>query len=415
MLLRRLLPLAVLGALATLLLAALPAPDAATARAGAAGGRGHARGTAQRLAYAATTAYAARGRRRTAGVRRGRSRAPVSHAADSGRRLRFGIYPWAAPGAVNAVAAQVPDDPARTLAAAKELRGERSLTVHLYGQYTGEGGDSDAAALLSDARWWSDNGMRVEMVLRYRPASPQLGAGFPAWVADVTTRLAALGGLATVQVGNEPNNTSSPAAADGAYPGAVRAIAEAIPAARRALDAAGRDDVGVGFNWAAGESPCARDAFWSQLRSIGGRALTSSVGWVGVDVYPGTWSAPAATSRPTGAEIAGSVTDALRCLRTEHMPEAGLRPSTTIAVTETGYPTDARRSPALQAAVLRETVAAVERVKAEYGVTSLCWFSLRDANTDSRQLENGYGLLNDEYRAKPAFGAYRQIIADRGL
>lgn len=42
------------------------------------------------------------------------------------------------------------------------------------------------------------------------------------------------------------------------------------------------------------------------------------------------------------------------------------------------------------------------------------WFSLRDANTASGQLENGYGLLHDDYTPKPAFAAYQQTIATEG-
>ena len=328
-------------------------------------------------------------------------------------RLHFGVYPWAGAGAVNPTDPQVADNPAQTLAAAKALKGSRTLTMHLYGQYTGiDSGEADA--LVSDAKWWSDNGMRVEMVLRYRPAHPDLAAGYVPWARTVATRLAALPGLVAIQIGNEPNNTTSPAAGDGAYPGVINAIAHGIPAVRDALVAAGRTDVSVGFNWAAGSSPCTTEPMWSQLRAAGGSAFTSSVGWVGVDVYPGTWSAPSQTIFPTSSLVNATITDTLRCLRTQDMVTAGLPASVTITVAETGYPTDAQRSEATQADVLRQTIASVESVRAQYGVTGLRWFALRDANTASGQLENGYGLLRDNYTLKPAFTAYQQIIAAEG-
>jgi hypothetical protein len=329
--------------------------------------------------------------------------------ADAGP-LRFGVYPWAAPGAVGDVAAQLPDVPDKALAAVQQLAGGHPLTVHLYGDYTGTG-DAAAQALLSDARWWSDNGLQVEMVLRYRPASPSVASGYGAWVGSVAGRLAQLPGLVSLQIGNEANNTSSPAAGDGAYPGAVAAIAHAVPVARQALDAAGRQDVGVGINWAAGESPCGGAAFWIALRRAGGPALASSLGWVGVDVYPGTWSGPSPNVIPTADAISRTVVDSLRCLRDQHMTAAGLSPSTSITVSETGYPTDAARSPQLQASVLRETVATVQSVRARFGIDALNWFSLRDGNTASGQLQNGYGLLRDDYAPKPAFTAYQDIIA----
>jgi hypothetical protein len=327
--------------------------------------------------------------------------------------LHFGVYPWAGAGTVDPTDPQVADNPAQTLAAAKALKGSRTLTMHLYGQYTGiDSGEADA--LVSDAKWWSDNGMQVEMVLRYRPARPNLAAGYVPWARTVATRLAALPGLVALQIGNEPNNTTSAAAGDGAYPGVIDAIAHGVPAVRDALVAAGRADVKVGFNWAAGNAPCATEPMWSQLRAAGGSAFTASVGWVGVDVYPGTWSAPSPTTFPTASLVNATIIGSLRCLRTRHMITAGLPASVTITVAETGYPTDAQRSQTTQAEVLRQTIASVESVRNRYGVTDLRWFALRDANTASGQLENGYGLLRDDYTLKPAFTAYQQIIAAEG-
>jgi hypothetical protein len=332
--------------------------------------------------------------------------------ANSGR-LHFGVYPWAGVGTVNPTDPQVADNPARTMAAAKALKGNRTLTMHLYGQYTGiDSGEADA--LVNDAKWWSDNGMLVEMVLRYRPARADLAAGYVPWARTVATRLAALSGLVAIQIANEPNNTTSAAAGDGAYPGVINAIAYGVPAVRDALVAAGRPDVSVGFNWAAGNSPCTTEPMWSQLRAAGGSAFSSSVGWVGIDVYPGTWSAPSQTTFPTASLVNATITGSLRCLRTRDMIAAGLPASVTITVAETGYPTDAQRSAATQAEVLRQTVASVESVRDKYGVTGLRWFALRDANTASGQLENGYGLLRDDYTLKPAFTAYQQIIAAEG-
>jgi len=338
---------------------------------------------------------------------------PVPAPAPPLPRLRFGIYPWGAPGAVGQVAPQLADDPAQAMSAVRALAGARSMTVHLYGQYTGAD-PSEADALVSDAQWWSDAGIQVEMVLRYRPAAPALAAGYVPWVRAVAARLAAIPGVSAIQIGNEANNTGSAAAGDGAYPGALAALAQGVPAAREAVVAAGRPDIRIGFNWAAGETPCRLDPFFAELARAGGSAFADSVGWVGIDVYPGTWSPPAPSAAPAAVLIRQSVTSALGCLRTVQMPSAGLGGAVTITVTETGYPTDAARSEATQAAVLGEIVDAVRGVAARDGVTDLRWFGLRDANSASGQLENGYGLLHDDYSPKPAFAAFQGLIAADG-
>jgi hypothetical protein len=332
---------------------------------------------------------------------------------DAGQALRFGAYPWGGVGAIDQVAGSKPDDPARAMATVKELQGGRQFVVHLYGDYTGTNlGEADH--LMSDARWWSDNGVGVEVVLRYRPTTALLGVGFTPWVRSVAARLAALRGTVAIQIGNEANNTASAAAADGAYAGAVRQIARAIPAARDAVRATGRTDVGIGFNWAADGSPCTTTAFWGDLRAAGGAQFTDAVDWVGVDVYPGTWSAPARGTTPTPAAVADTITSTLRCLRQKHLPAAGLGASTTITVAETGYPTAPGRSEATQTMALRTIVQAVSDVRAAYGVTDLRWFSMRDANTGSGEIENGYGLLRDDYSRKPAFAAFRDVVAATG-
>jgi hypothetical protein len=342
----------------------------------------------------------------------GRAHGVAVHGA-AGGRVRFGIYPWAAAGAVNHVKAPVPENSAKSLAAVKALQGRRSLVVRLYGDYTGVN-RREAQGILSDAKWWSRHGVEVEMVLRYRPARPDLASGYVPWVRTVATRLARLRRVVAIQIANEVNNRASAAAADGAYPGAIRALALAVPAARQAVIAAGRPDVKIGFNWAAGRSPCTAQPFWSKLKRAGGRAFTSAVGWVGIDIYPGTWSAPSPSVQPTVGLINASIANGVRCLRTEHMPAAGLSHAVTITVAETGYPTDAGRSELTQALVLVAIIASVESLSQVYGITDLQWFSLRDANTASGQLENGYGLLRDDYRRKPAFTIYQEIIAAAG-
>jgi hypothetical protein len=305
------------------------------------------------------------------------------------------------------------DRPDAALAAVKQLQGARSFVVHLYGEYSGTN-PGGADALLGDATWWSDHGVEVEAVLRYRPASPSAGAGYAGWVAAVAARLAAVRHVVAIQIGNEGNATGSAAASDGAYPGVTGAIATALPAARAAVLTAGRPDVAIGFNWAAGANPCALDPYFAALERAGGQGFVGAVGWVGVDVYPGTWSAPTATPDPSPDAIAASMTSALGCLRGRQMPSAGLPATVPITVAETGYPTDAARSEASQTVVLRAIVGAIRAVAATDGVTDLRWFGLRDANTGSGQLENGYGLLRDDYSSKPAFATYQELVAADG-
>ncbi|MBW3653841.1 MAG: hypothetical protein KY433_09675, partial [Actinobacteria bacterium] len=172
---------------------------------------------------------------------------PVPPAVD---RLRFGVYPWGGVGCVEQCAPAVPEDANRSMAAVKQLKGSRSFVVHVYGDYDGVS-DASADRLLSEASWWSSNGLKVAAVLRYRPADAGKAAGYQAWTRRQARRLAALAGTVSIQIANEPNN-AAPDAGDGSYPGVIGAIAAAVPAARAEVVAADRPDIRIGFNWAAG-------------------------------------------------------------------------------------------------------------------------------------------------------------------
>jgi hypothetical protein len=202
-------------------------------------------------------------------------------------------------------------------------------------------------------------------------------------------------------------------AGDGAYPGVIDAIASAVPAARDEVVAAGRADILIGFNWSAGNNPTTTEPMWTNLRHAGGNALMQAVGFVGVNVYPGTWSLPALATRPTAWQIDATMHSTLDAMRNKHMVSAGVS-GAPIVIGETGYPTTTSRTAATQDMVLRTIVGAVDATKATYGVTDVYLFALRDGNTNSDQLENGYGLLRDDYTAKPAFATLQGFVASIG-
>ena len=131
-------------------------------------------------------------------------------------RLRFGVYPWGGVGCVEQCAPSVPENADRSMAMVKQLKGSRSFVVHLYGEYNGIS-DGSADSLLSEASWWSSNGLKVAAVLRYRPADASRAAGYQAWTRTQARRLAALPGTVSIQIANEPNNPA-PDAGDGPTP-----------------------------------------------------------------------------------------------------------------------------------------------------------------------------------------------------
>ncbi|HVF77214.1 MAG TPA: hypothetical protein VNA28_02865 [Solirubrobacteraceae bacterium] len=342
---------------------------------------------------------------------RSTSTTKAAAATPSNGRLRFGIYPWGSVGCLNQCSPPVAENATKALSAVKRLKGTRAFVAHIFAEYNG-GSNASADGLVKEAAWWGSNGLKVAAVLRYRPQSTGSPAGYQDWVRTQARRLAALPGTLSIQIANEPTNPAA-GAGDGSYPGVIEAIASAVPAAREEVVAAGRQDILIGFNWDSGLPPATTEPFWSALKTAGGAAFTQAVGFVGVNIYPGTWTPPLSSKAPTTSQIWDVMYSTLHSLRHRHMVAAGV-PQAAIIIGETGYPTSAKRSAATQERMLKTIIEAADRARTAYGVTDLYGFGLRDARSASGLMEDGYGVLRDDYTAKPAFNTLRSLIAQIG-
>jgi hypothetical protein len=90
---------------------------------------------------------------------------------------------------------------------------------------------------------------------------------------------------------------------------------------------------------------------------------------------------------------------------------AGIPDDVPMHIEENGYPTaPPLRTYAHQAQFARGAIHTVDEFRGTFNVTDYRWFNLRDADTSSRQLGQHYGLMEDDYTEKPAFGAYRELV-----
>jgi hypothetical protein len=330
------------------------------------------------------------------------------------RRLLFGVFPGGQAGAVFGPQQQArPDEPARIVEALTRLRGGRSFVAHTYLNWNN--GPEVAArvrAVRDEVDRYHRAGIATEIVITYRPRLRRGEADVADFVRFVRETVRGLGGrrgVKSIQVTNEVNNSLSPDASDGAYPGARDALVQGVPAAKEEARARGLGRLDVGFNWFYRTDPGNEDGFWTHVRDRGGPRFASALDWVGVDAYPGTYFPPGGVSR------ANSMLNALSLLRECYLPYAGIAASVPIHVTENGWPTGPGRSHEEQEVALREMTGAVCDYRANYNVTDYRWFSLRDGDSSAPDFQQQYGLLRDDYSPKPAFEAYRQAISACGV
>ena len=299
------------------------------------------------------------------------------------------------------------------MAALEQLRAPgRPFVLHLYASYTGADGWSAAQQVGQEIEQYGHAGFQTELVLCYRPAdggsSGDIG-GFVEFVRQTVQSLGPMPGFVSLQVTNEANQGGSPNTSDGYYAGAKDALIDGVIAAKDEIRTNGFDQVKVGFNWAYATDG-SESAFWRYLGRRGGRRFVDNLDWVGLDAYPGTWG-PALGGRGLAAETTSFMDGALRALRRTYLPLAGIPRTVPLRVSETGFPTGPGRTDAMQVTVMKAAADAVYDARGAYNITGYRWFDLRDADSSSSSFESQYGLMRDDYSPKPAFGAYRALIA----
>ncbi len=335
-----------------------------------------------------------------------------SYANDSpkrGRRIEFGIGPRLA-GEVGGSQTMplVPEDPALRDRRLLELKGHRRMGVRLNRLFEADG-DRGIRDFRRMAHHYGSLGFDVAVQVRYHPTPAQEG-DIPAWLDYVRRVVDALGPnrhVTSLQITNEANLGISPNTSDGAYGGAVQALARGVPAAKREARRRGFDQLTTGFNyaWRSGDG----DAdFWRNVRAAGGRSLRRATDWIGLDAYPGTFIPPS-VQNPGDALL-----EALAQVRECYMPLGGFGRRYPIYVDELGYPTGPGRSEDAQAAALSSFMTAINRYRGTYGIRRVYWFGLRDNNSAGPNFQSFFGLLRDDYSPKPAFAAYRRFVHRHG-
>ena len=258
-------------------------------------------------------------------------------------------------------------------------------------------------------RRYAKRGYLIEIQLRYHPDEQQEG-DIPAWteyVREVVRRLGSHPAVRQLQVTNEVTITFSADSSDGAFEGARDALIEGVIAAQEEKQRLGLGHLEIGFNWFYRLDPATENSFWGYLRDHGGERFVQSLDWIGLDAYPGTFFPPVEAS---GEERDGMVNafSSLRCWA--EIP--GIPPSVPIHVTENGWPTSANRSPERQAEAAAAMLSAVHDFRGTYNVTDYRWHNLRDGDSSDPRQEQQYGLMRDDYEAKPAFDLVCRFFSD---
>ncbi|MFJ1751808.1 hypothetical protein [Kitasatospora sp. NPDC088134] len=321
---------------------------------------------------------------------------------DGGRHaFRFGIYPGALLGDETGIVHPVrPDDPAALAAALDELQGaEPEFLVRIYRSFartvTPPGQTPEHWADLLDRP-----GRKLDLVLQFREPT-----GDPAgWAAYVRGQIRELGPrLGSVQICEEPN--ADLPVLDGSIPGVRAALIEGVLAAKAEIRALGLT-ADVGFNAVPTLDPAAD--FWPALGELAPPEFRTALDYVGLDFFPDVF-------RPVPpGQLATAVAWALHRFRHTDLPAAGLPATLPVRICENGWPTGPGRPEPEQARALTTVIREVAYQAVELNIDGYSLFALRDADSSGPGPFHHFGLLHDDHTPKPAFAAYRDLIAELG-
>ena len=314
--------------------------------------------------------------------------------------LSFGVFPLGLAGSPDGLASGPPDDWDAIARAMTELQGGGPPVMPR--MYVNWAGPASTPAALAQAEAYAAHALPWDLVLCYRDP----GGDTQAWASFAARVVTEYGSrLAAVQVTAEANLAGIPAAADGAFPGAREALVHGLLRAAEAKRAAGAT-ASIGFAAVPEPEPDA-SGFWTGLCHLGGSDFAAAADYAGIDMYPDVFGPP------TGIDaLPGAVRWVLRTYRERMLPLAGIDGATPIRVCENGWPTGPGRPEETQARVLETVVRTVSDLGAELNVTHWELFGLRDADSSREGLFYHFGVLRDDYSAKPAFGVLRNLIAE---
>ncbi|MFZ0427701.1 MAG: hypothetical protein WAO20_06265, partial [Acidobacteriota bacterium] len=321
-------------------------------------------------------------------------------------RMIFGVYGGGIAGTDSGIATGPADEPDRINRALDLLQGtSEEFLVRAYVHYSGPHGSKEdlrTPAFMSD---YARSGRKLDLVLCYRDA----GGDLEPWIEFILREIRRFGpALGKLQITEEPNLYQFPG--DGEFfPQVVAAMDEGIRRARQEIERLGLPTQ-VGFN----SVPCfdEEDRFWGSVKRILSPAFLESLDYVGLDFFPDVFRR--LPDDGSAGDLRQSVAAVLRHFRNIVMSGAGIPGSVPIHITENGWPTGPDRPESRQSQVLEIVIRTIHDLREELNITHYEHFALRDAATNQDNWFYRFGLLRDDYSAKPAFDTYRRLIGELG-
>lgn len=313
----------------------------------------------------------------------------------------FGIYPGSAvgiPASEGGLAIGSPDIASRICEALDDLQPQgKSFVVRAYVQYIGKG--QSVWPTPEDARQYVSDTRKLDFVLCYRAIDDPLEN----WIRYIEETVQQYGSdLISLQITEEPN--SKEAGGDAISPDVRPALIAGVLAAKEEIRRLGLS-IRVGFSTTIIFD--SNDDFWPEIGRLGGSAFVAALDYVALDFFPDVF-----VPLPPNVVLSDGVRGVLHQFRHVNLPKAGIPATLPIHIGENGWPTSPTRSYTRQAEILDAIIRAVYEHRETFNIRGYTYFNLRDTNSTNPDIFYQFGLLRDDYSPKPAYAAFKKLVAE---
>ncbi len=316
--------------------------------------------------------------------------------------MKFGLYIGSAAGTDKDLAVGVPDDAAAIHDTLQKLENSlHPLIIRGYIHYLGNGKTGNEAP--DDIIQYATPSRKIDLVLCYRAVHYNSDD----WKATIYHIIKKYGdAVCSLQITEEPNLKDA-YAGDGSFENVDKALFDGVVFAKEIVRTLSYP-IKVGFNTVLSFN--SGDEFWNIVGSQDHQLFRDMVDYVGLDFFPDVFRPLPDEGFPDN--LKNAVKHVLSHFRNTLSNIGKIPVSIPIYITENGWSTGVGKTYERQVVILETIIRALNDIKVELNIERYELFGLRDTDTNNDNLFYQFGIVKDDYTAKPAFYKFRDLIRE---
>lgn len=312
--------------------------------------------------------------------------------------FEFGVYCFSASGTESGMTTSGPaDDVQKITHALNDLQGSAAtFLVRCYAGYHGV--DRAPRTVSKDVLVLTSPTRKLDLVLCFQSNEEDMDG----WKKFISDHIKLYGQHTKYLQITEEANVSLPSL-DGYYSHSRKALVEGIIHAKEVILRNGFD-VQVGFNATPDFNP--NKTFWKDIKSLARPEFYYSLDYVGLDFFPGVFR-PLPSRQYT--DMHPIILNVIQAFKND-VADAGIEANIPLHITENGFATHLDDSDQLQSEMLSLIITIVVALRSRFNIRTYELFSLRDADSSVKDVFYQFGIMRDDYSAKPSFSTVKDLI-----